>query len=106
MPEQADVEGVGCLNNGVGQIAFVAANNLQYILNNYKTSGYTLKIYGKTMAEVLQTLSPNNFYQKNDMVYGYKNGIGYNAINDEINFQCTQKQDCVLLGVPILLGSY
>lgn len=95
--------------NGDGQIIFCDVENLLYILNNYVVNGYTLRICASDMNSVLQKFMPNYYFESSNYVYGYKQGIFNKCINvndEKVNFQCVKSNNDVLIGFPILLGSY
>ena len=100
------------IDNGVGEVIFCDAQEFDYILKGpYNVAGYTLKIYGVNESEVLKKLNVKNIYNKNFGIYGWSSIL--NNLNKKIkiddkiiNFQCISKENSVIIGVPILLGSY
>lgn len=97
------------LSNGEGEILFCNINDLNYIKQNKNICGYTIKIENQNIKDVLNKLCPSYSFVFDEYVYGYK--IGAITCNVElngkkVNFQCAQKENCVLIGFPILLGSY
>lgn len=98
------------VGNGAGVIIFASVDSLRYILNKYNVSGFTLKTK-KTTGEVLTLISAKNIFFSEFGVYGYCNYAKYWVksinFNDYLcNFQIFTTNDYVLLGFPILLGSY
>ena len=91
--------------NGDGFIMFSDVSKLDYILNDYNVLGYTITVNCELIESVLQKLNPNNFFNVGKYVYGFKSGLFSKTINN-INFQCAKSEQGVLIGVPILLGSY
>lgn len=98
------------VGNGAGVIAFANVDSLQYMLNKYSVSGFTLKTQ-KTIDEVLTLISAKNIFFSEFGVYGYceyakcwVDSINFN--NTLCNFQIFDTNGCVLLGFPLLLGSY
>lgn len=104
------VDEFDAIGNGTGVIVFTNIDSLHYILNKYSVSGFTLKIK-KTTEEVLTLISAENIFFNEFGVYGYcdyakcwVDSINFN--NSLCNFQIFATNNCVLLGFPILLGSY
>lgn len=95
------------LKNGDGAVIFTVIEELDYILSSYKVNGYTVAV-GGDIGGVLTALSPEKTYINAWGVYGYKAGLGDGVlVNDNYcNFQIVEKMGIVLLGCPILLGSY
>lgn len=96
------------VKNGDGLIVITNVNELNYILKNYKTNGFTLKINNLSLNKTLAKLNPNYYKTKNNYTYGY---LSYGALGvcvgqDVVNFQCCEVGGEVLVGFPILLGSY
>jgi len=94
--------------NGNGTILFCSSDKLLYILNNYSVSGYTIKIKNLSVCDVLKKISPNYYFSNGCGVYGYFSYFNdYVLVNDRaVNFHVKESDGCVLLGCPILLGSY
>ena len=97
----------GAINNGDGQILVCDVEKLEYILNEYDFVGFTLKISNE-LSDVLCKLNPSYIKPVGSSVYGYKSGLMSSVFVYEtnINFQCLQMGEYVLLGTPLLLGSY
>ena len=96
------------VKNGEGSIIFCEVNDLIYILNNPDVCGYTIKINNKNYHEVLNCLNVSYMFASFGCVYGKSNLFNFcTSVNDNVvNFQCVKNDDFVLLGSPILLGSY
>lgn len=99
--------------NGAGEIIYCNLAQLNYILNNCAcVSGYTLKINNLQIKDVLLKLNARQITQNNYGAYGWSRLLSYKINkqitidNQAVNFQCVQSKSSVLLGVPILLGSY
>lgn len=105
LPQKIENCGFYTINNGEGCIIFAKMDDLQYILSKYNVGGYTLKLYGLNFREVVEKINPNYFYNFDKYIYGHKTNL-FDKDVEGINFQCAQQSNCVLLGVPILLGSY
>lgn len=101
------------IQNGVGEIVFCEANQLSDILkNDNKVSGFTIKIKNENVDEVLKKLNVKNVYDKNFGIYGWSNLLGevvnlkLDMFGSYVNFQCVNNEDGIILGCPIILGSY
>jgi len=104
--------------NGQGEIVYCDIQDLDYILNqNLKVTGYTLKIHSCEI-DILNLLNVNDVQQQNFGIYGFSEMLENYAkkfnlltkkvkINQKmVNFQYINKNDYILIGFPILLGSY
>lgn len=104
------------IDNGMGEILFCEIENLDYILNQLDSVvGLSIKIYNKNKANVLQVLKVKNLYNQNFGCYGWSGTLekikgikskNVHLINGKINFQCIEKDDHIIIGTPIVLGSY
>lgn len=99
------------LKNGNGEIIFADINQLNYITQNCQSVvGYTLIIRDMQKNDVLKALKVLYQEQENYGIYGWSSVLGFNkkiVLNgNNINFQCVTSGQNILIGVPILLGSY
>lgn len=103
------------IDNGSGEIIYCDVDALKYFKESEKISGITLKIHNTNIEEILKKLNVKDTYNKNFGLYGWSqiiktiSNFQFNNINLDgnwVNFQCVQKANYVLLGIPILLGSY
>lgn len=102
--------------NGVGEIVFCNMNELYKILKlNKYISGITIKIKNENMDSVLKKINVRNIYNNNFGVYGWSRvfdgmlNIKTNALqlfDSYVNFQCVDNGKEIILGYPIILGSY
>lgn len=104
------------IDNGQGEIIFCTTNELSYILSQVSSAvGFTIKIQNASMVSVLKSFGINFSFVENYGVYGWSNYI-YNNFNiknksiemlsGRVNFQAVEENGAVLLGIPIILGSY
>lgn len=104
------------IDNGQGEIIFCTTNELSYILANISSAvGFTIKIQNTSLGDVLKNFGVNFSFAENFGVYGWSNYIYNNftiknnsveMMSGRVNFQAVEKGGGVLLGVPIILGSY
>ncbi len=95
------------IKNGDGQILNCVVDDLDNVLASYSVSGYTLKIEGMDVIDVLN-MAKLEYFKDGEYYYGFCEGMAKPIIthNEFVNFQCVQNGCNVLLGFPILLGSY
>lgn len=102
------VEGYVSVKNGTGVIVYCDVSSISYLQQNYEVCGFTIKVNKLDVDEVLTKIKAKDV----ERVMGYDYGVSpfFNKYiktnNKTVNFQCVQSEDCVLLGVPLLLGSY
>ncbi len=104
------------IDNGMGEIIFCDSSDINYILNNTDcVAGLTLKVCGLNKSQILKKIGANQLVSANFGIYGWTNllsnskKIAEKSVNfsgKNINFQCVEKENYVLLGFPIILGSY
>ena len=107
---------VNKIDNGLGEILFSDIENLNYILNQLNNVvGLSIKIYSKDRAYILRALNVKYLYNKNFGSYGWSGtlekikNIKTKSVclsNFMANFQIVEKDDCVVIGTPTILGSY
>ena len=104
------------IDNGMGEILFCDIENLDYILNQLdNVVGLSIKIYNKNKANVLQALKVKNLYNQNFGSCGWSGTLErikvikstkVHLLDGMANFQCVEKDDHIVIGMPIILGSY
>ena len=104
------------IDNGMGEILFCNIENLDYILNQLdNVVGLSIKIYNKNKANVLRALKVKNLYNQNFGSCGWSGTLerikvvkfkNVHLLDGMANFQCVEKDDHVVIGMPIILGSY
>ena len=104
IPQKVDVGVYKSISNGDGLILFANSDQLDYILKTYNVGGYTIKT-DISINVLLKNLNPNFYAIKDGVIFGYKSGIFNKTVNGN-NFQCVERDGCLLIGVPLLLGSY
>ena len=96
------------IDNGTGQIVFAKIDDLNYIFNNYSPLGFTL-FYNGDVNDALNKLNPQYVFKTNLSAYGFSsvNVKPISVAGKKVNFQyVVSDAGCVMLGFPILLGSY
>ena len=103
-------------SNGVGEIVFCDINKLSSILKlNHNISGVTFRIKNENVENILKKINVRNTYNKNFGIYGWSNVLDSMLIvktnslklfDSYVNFQCVDNGDEIILGCPIILGSY
>lgn len=108
LPENVEIDGLNTIKNGAGVIVTAKINDLNYILNKYSVVGFTLKINNIEPNDVFKKLGATNCELNANGVYGYVRGMfePINILGHKVNFQCVKHGESVLIGVPIMLGSY
>mgnify|MGYP004645264295 FL=1 len=104
------------MQNGLGEIIFCDVEELNNILKQTdKMVGFTLKIENEEVKSVLKKINAQNTYYKNYGFYGWSKILNeiFKIKNNKVqmfdgvvNFQALQKENDVILGFPIILGSY
>lgn len=104
------------IDNGMGEIIFCETKDLDYILHNCsKVAGFTIKIQNMEINDIIKSLNVTNTFALNFGVYGWSKIFeNLNEINNKsieisrkmVNFQCVAREDYVLVGMPIILGSF
>ena len=104
------------VKNGLGEIIFCDVEELNNILKRTdKMVGFTLKIENEEVKSVLKKINAQNTYYKNYGFYGWSKILNeiFKIKNNKVqmfdgvvNFQALQKENDVILGFPIILGSY
>lgn len=104
------------IDNGTGEIVFCNSSEISYILNNTNcVSGLTIKVYSSNKDQILKKIGANQLISVNFGTYGWTNLLiktnkvftkNISFFGKKVNFQCVEKDDCVLIGFPIIIGSY
>lgn len=104
------------VQNGLGEIIFCDVEELNNILKQTdKMVGFTLKIENEEVKSVLKKINAQNTYYKNYGFYGWSKILNeiFKIKNNKVqmfdgvvNFQALQRENDVILGFPIILGSY
>ena len=104
------------VQNGLGEIIFCYVEELNNILKQTdKMVGFTLKIENEEVKSVLKKINAQNTYYKNYGFYGWSKILNeiFKIKNNKVqmfdgvvNFQALQRENDVILGFPIILGSY
>lgn len=96
------------IKNGAGEIIFSEIENLNYILNNYDANGFTIKIKNEQIDNVIKKLNANYLFESFNCLYGCSSlFVDCACVNNNlVNFQCVKNEDEILIGSPLLLGSY
>lgn len=115
--KQTNNEGLTKIDNGMGEIIFCNVGELDYILNSFDSvSGFTLKFSKDTMSvnNLLNVLKVQSYSCKNFGIYGLSKVL--NCVNNGkfkvrieqtlCNFQIFEKENQIILGIPLILGSY
>ena len=102
------VSGYTSIKNGSGSIIYCSAVDLDYINKQTKIVGFTVKIKNLSLYDVLKKLKAFNVKMIDGYYYG-KSSLFYKSVlvkDWSVNFQCIKNEEYILLGCPILLGSY
>lgn len=102
------------IDNGAGEIIFCNIDDLNYILKTTQAVGFCIKVYKQNAEQVLKLLQPQNVLNQNYGYFGWSNVLQNINIKSKsvamqqgkVNFQCVQNGEQLLIGVPIILGSY
>ena len=96
------------IKNGDGMILFMKIEELELFLKENNVLGYTIYINHTSVNTVFELLNVKNVDYKNNSFYGESNlfSKSLNVDGMKYNFQCVKKEESILLGTPILLGSY
>ena len=109
LPEKSGLYNVNKIDNGNGEIIFCNIQQFEELKNKLSNiSGYTIKLQNTSFNDVVDILKPMYVDSFNNSYYGYVNNLSKSVVTQDknYNFQCVEKQNKVLIGVPILLGSY
>lgn len=100
--------GLSYIKNGSGNVIFCDMEDLNYIKENCRVAGFTVKARGYKLEDIINKLMPNTIFEQMGYIYGQSNffGGGISFMGMGINFQCAEVGGCVLIGSPILLGGY
>ena len=102
------VSGYVSINNGSGSIIYCSAEDIKYISSQRKIVGFTIKIKNLSLNDIFEKIKVQNVRLIDGYYYG-KSPLFCECIdvdNWNVNFQCAKNDGYVLLGCPILLGSY
>lgn len=101
-----NLAGENYIKNGDGAILFCKYEEMEKYLSLNNVVGLTIKICDVQEKDVLQNLNPTKVYMSMGYTYGYTSKVnGFEVVNGN-NFQVVSKGNFVLVGFPILLGSY
>ena len=108
LPTQTQINNFKTIKNGQGQIVFCQVGDIEAFLKLHNINGYTIKVKNSTINRVLKKVMPVAKYTQKNLIYGYSFVFdkSLNINGNKVNFQCAQSGDDVLIGSPILLGSY
>ncbi len=101
-----NLNGGNIIKNGEGAIVCCKFNDLEKYLNSNNVLGFTIKVDEVQIDDVLQNLNPRNISKAMNYTYGYTAQFNqFKCVNGN-NFQMAARENSVLVGFPILLGSY
>lgn len=96
------------VTNGDGVIINADVHTMKEIIKDNEFFGLTLKIENIEVKDVLNKIYASVVFENFESVYGVCNFFDKCILvnNLRTNFQCKDLGDVVVLGFPILLGSY
>lgn len=94
--------------NGSGCIIRCNLNEFYDIQKVHKIAGYTIKVDGYSFEKVSRNLAIQDCFFKGGYMYGYSYILESAIYTDghKVNVQCAICDGKMLIGTPILLGSY
>ena len=105
---QEEILNMKNVKNGDGYIVYCNVYDLDYIYNNYKINGFTVNVKNVSINKILDLLGACKI-EKNDYgFYGVSDVLmwSYNLKCGDKNLQIIESDGGVMVGCPILLGSY
>ncbi len=96
------------ITNGDGYIIYSTINNFCSVFEKHDVTGYTIKINNTSPIQICKKLKASCVVYDGGYMYGYSCFFpGEIILKDiKVNFQCAFWEDKILIGTPILLGSY
>ena len=96
------------IKNGTGSIIYCKANDIPYISSKSNVLGFTIKIENMCLKDIFRKIDVFDVKKLDGYYYGKSSLLKKQVTlkDASVNFQCATNDDYVLLGCPILLGSY
>lgn len=106
--EEYDEQQVGMVKNGTGGIFNAKLSSVKDISKTNKVLGYTIKLEGVELSDVLKEIKIVTYFENSFGLYGFVPNLfpPINAGGNLYNVQLVKNENMVLIGVPVLLGGY